>query len=160
MGLFDVECELTVQRMLFCSKTPVAIIAFFVHIKRKNWRSNVQTWGQAHAHQVFTKTAKISATFRVQNDIFSGMHFYTQMLKIGKTPRPSYFTPMFQSAHWKEAGVTPSPTHSYRGCCRKLKYADCALPSPRQRQNGPLCCCVTLFAASAYHFVTAEGGGE
>jgi len=53
----------------------------------------VQTWGQAHAHQVFTKTAKISVTFRVQNDLFSGMHFYTQMLKIGKTPRPSYFTP-------------------------------------------------------------------
>jgi len=31
---------------------------------------------------------------------------------------------------------------------------------PRQRQNGPLCCCVTLFAATAFHYVTAGGDGS
>ena len=29
--------------------------------------------------------------------------------------------------------------------------------TPQQRQNGPVCCCITLFAATTFHSVTAAG---
>jgi len=28
---------------------------------------------------------------------------------------------------------------------------------PQQRQNGPVCCCITSFAATTFHSVTAAG---